>query len=604
MRKNLKLMNRTSVNKKAQCWQLFETLWYFGKQSEFVVCKKCDALYKHSSANGTRTINDHFVQCSGSRKLTDFERNKVIAIDPHTLDQMKDSQIELACSAMVSFSLFDNTSFLNFCDNLVSIGAKYGHVALKDIMLKRHAVSDSVFECEKKVKARIVDSLKINDSIATNSFSISTDIWTSDYSKNSYMDVHITWFDSTLFSIRHGQYAMEHIQDHTAVGIKTALHNVLAEIGVVDFAKVNITTDCASNVLKAVQHMSSFKCACHRLNTTIKKAWEQCKDESGDLADLDRAVTSLITNIQHKADIQKQLPVKISTGSQTRAWRGLYEKFNRVFSSYKKLTVLDKVKKFAYQIDFDILKIATEFLKPFANFFDILEATKSPTFNLVVPSYFSMIRELEITEDDKTKENCDVIMSLKLNFREKLEETFWPAISDSHFAATFLDPKYKKMPFGKKSVRNVLIEQAKCEIKRIAKNIQLPTTAQANKKSKIDAAPKNTESKSTDLLEFEVSESEEELCEFDQINSEINNYIKCKVEPDVDMIQFWESNQSRYPTLFFIFKQLVTNNASESLSERIFSIAGMFNTKTRSSLGIKKLAALTISKSGFINELL
>ena len=163
-------------------------------------------------------------------------------------------------------------------------------------------------------------------------------MWTSNYNNDSYLDFHITWFDKQAFSIRHSQYAMENITNKTAASIQSVLYRLLAEIGEFDPSKTHITTDCTSTMIKATEFMISYKCACHRLNTSIEKAFSEVKRNVHVIAQLDEAVSAVVTNIQHKADIQRLLQVKIKSGGQTRAWRGLFEKYNRVCQNYDRLT--------------------------------------------------------------------------------------------------------------------------------------------------------------------------------------------------------------------------------------------------------------------------
>ena len=94
-------------------------------------------------------------------------------------------------------------------------------------------------------------------------------------------------------------------------GLKAKLFSLLEEIGETDPFNAHITTDSGSSMLKATQGMNHYKCACHRLNTFIENAWAEFKCNISVISELDAAVSAVVTNVQHKADIQRNLNCKI-----------------------------------------------------------------------------------------------------------------------------------------------------------------------------------------------------------------------------------------------------------------------------------------------------
>ena len=202
MKSVLDKLTKKKSSKSSNCWKLFEELWHDSVMLEFVCCKKCHALYKHSSSNGTRVLNEHQKTCEGQTILDQhFKKSQptTTTIGPAAKDSIKEAQVKLSCGLMIPFKAFENDEFHHFCDKLISIGAKYGPVPAKDILYGRHTISDSVFEKEALAKANIIKELERNNVIDERAYCISTDVWTSNFSSNSYLDFHVTWFDKTKF---------------------------------------------------------------------------------------------------------------------------------------------------------------------------------------------------------------------------------------------------------------------------------------------------------------------------------------------------------------------------------------------------------------------
>ena len=255
---------------------------------------------------------------------------------------------------------------------------------------------------------------------------------------------------------------------------------------------------------------------------------------------------------------------------------------------------IESTRKFIYQVDKPLLKAMIDFLGPFAKYFDQLEKSDEPGFHKVVPVYYSIQKGLNpvVNGENPVKNYDDVMVQIKEFFKISLQKTFKPALTNDHYLATFLDPRFKSFKFLNKNeralklaeIRNMIISQSPIDMPDT--NQKLSTKVKRQKLS---------------LYDFSESSSEEEDLT-SGIVKELSDFTSTKFEEDY--MEFWKKYHTRFPLMFVFFKQTVILNSSESLSERIFSTSGQFNTKIRSSLGINKLAALTTSKSALINNLL
>jgi len=74
--------------------------------------------------------------------------------------------------------------------------------------------------------------------------------------------------------------------------------------------------------------------------------------------------------------------------------------------------------------------------------FESLEKIDEPTLQLVVPSYYLLMRKFAPGIRDST-----VIRSFRTNIRKYLDEKFWTSMKAFHWMATFLDPSFKHLDF-------------------------------------------------------------------------------------------------------------------------------------------------------------
>jgi len=72
--------------------------------------------------------------------------------------------------------------------------------------------------------------------------------------------------------------------------------------------------------------------------------------------------------------------------------------------------------------------------------FESLEKIDEPTLQLVVPSYYLLMRKFAPGIRDST-----VIRSFRTNIRKYLDEKFWTSMKALHWMATFLDPSFKHL---------------------------------------------------------------------------------------------------------------------------------------------------------------
>lgn len=101
--------------------------------------------------------------------------------------------------------------------------------------------------------------------ISDGTVSICLDLYTDDYRKQAYLDVHCNWIDRD-FSSHHTALAVKHFgtNAHTGQNIQQAVSDILAAYGL-SVNETPATTDHASNIVAALKNGVRLDCVCHRL---------------------------------------------------------------------------------------------------------------------------------------------------------------------------------------------------------------------------------------------------------------------------------------------------------------------------------------------------
>jgi len=143
-------------------------------------------------------------------------------------------------------------------------GAKYGQFDIHDAVVGRKTVICEVASACDSVRARFAERLK--DPIADGTVFLCIDMYTNDYRKKAYLDVHCSWVERDCNS-HHAALASRQFgcAAHTAQNIHSAVSTILSE-----YAISAITTNHGSNVVAALK--SGVRVIC--LHTMLESAWK------------------------------------------------------------------------------------------------------------------------------------------------------------------------------------------------------------------------------------------------------------------------------------------------------------------------------------------
>ena len=192
----------------------------------------------------------------------------------------------------------------------VKMGQKHGNINISEKWTGRRTVACTVVkkfaESERKVQEIIQNAVKMK------SIALTTDLWTDNVRKRSYLDVSAVFLTSPEDNeLSHTALACKMLPDeaHTGENIRKELESVLVKYGISD--DVPITSDSGSNVLKALNNRESYVCFCHRFHTCFSDAMERAASKDEDLEELIAGMRSLQMYLSHTNGINHQLPITI-----------------------------------------------------------------------------------------------------------------------------------------------------------------------------------------------------------------------------------------------------------------------------------------------------
>jgi len=279
---------KTSANVKSEIWKKFSLVFEIKENEEIPVnyycaCIKCNKVYQFKDSAGknfgTKNQQEHFKHCTGvlpnsQLKIQQCLKRK-IQLSPAELTTLKQKQIFYCVSGYHSFRSVENNGLISLMQNCVDLGAKYGKFDISDVAVGRKTVSRDVSSTAASFVTKLTERLK--DPIADGSLSLCIDMYTDDFRKQAYLDVHCSWIDRD-FTSHHTALAVRHFgtNSHTAQNIHTAVSNILSEYGI-PINEVPFTTDHGPNVVAALKCGIRVDCMCHRLHTVLECAWKNTK---------------------------------------------------------------------------------------------------------------------------------------------------------------------------------------------------------------------------------------------------------------------------------------------------------------------------------------
>ena len=450
-------MLKPNLSGKADVWKKFCIVYQQADATNdecalnYCACNKCYKVYqlKDSAGRplGTKNLIEHAKRCAGalSHKQLQIQQcmSHIPTLSTSDLTLLKQRQAEYCFEGYNSFRSVEHKGLLNLMQTCVDFGARYGKIDVKSVAFKRKAVANEVTSMATKLKSAIHKHLQ--QPIIDGTVSLCIDMYTDDFRKRSYIDVHASWIDVD-FILQHTALAIRHFGTaaHTGDNICSIVNEILDEFSL-SVEDTPFTTDRGSNIVAALKNNIRIDCACHRLHTVLETSWKDTKTEMSAASSYDEGISDLCRYVKQATGIQEQLPKSLKHGGDTRPWTSMYRRAESVDASYDALVNILKEKnklELIANVNRSLNKEIMLLTKSIVDVFMSLEKVNEPTLQYVAPSYYLLQDRFRSMPGESV-----VIKTFKQYLRSNLDEKFWTSIKALHWMASFLDPSFKQLIF-------------------------------------------------------------------------------------------------------------------------------------------------------------
>lgn len=204
-----------------------------GNRKNFGLSSQC----RHVSQCKDRTISASSKMLQ--TKVTQFANVKRCLSKP-CADRLKLAEVQYVVSGMHSFRSVEDDGLLTLAKTLISIGERYGNVDVGEIWYGRKSVSEytlqQLSEFSEKIKKIIAEPIRCGNVACT------TDLWTDDVVKRTYLDLSLFWIDEA-WKFRHTMLQCKVFEERkTAANIEKEILRCFEQFGLVP-GNTPITTD-------------------------------------------------------------------------------------------------------------------------------------------------------------------------------------------------------------------------------------------------------------------------------------------------------------------------------------------------------------------------
>ncbi|NXK20519.1 ZBED1 protein, partial [Arenaria interpres] len=426
---------------------------------------------------------------------------------------------------------------------------------------------------------------------------ISTDMWRSENQNRSYVTVAVHFLSSSpancLVVNSRCLKTFEVSEDNTAETITRVLYETFIEWGI-NTKVFGATTDYSKDIVKACSLLDipvQMPCLGHTFNAGIQQAFQLPK------------LCSLLARCRKLVEYFQQSTVAMYMLSEKQKQQNILHCMlvsDRVSWWGSTLAMLQRLKEQQFVIaavlvedsnnhhlmleasEWNTIEGLVELLQPFKQVAEMMSASKYPTISMVKPLLHMLLNTtLNIKENDLKE-----ISMAKEVIAKELSTTYQhtPEIDMFLNVATFLDPRYKKLPFlsafERQQVENRVVEEAKSLLEKVKENtfrteekLFAVSEEPPVKKIIISSTPPPTSVINNMLAEIFCQtggvEDQEEW--HAQIVEELSNFKTQKVLGlNEDPLKWWSDRLALFPVLPKVLQKYWCILATRVFPERLF----------------------------------
>ncbi|NXC93593.1 ZBED1 protein, partial [Certhia brachydactyla] len=425
---------------------------------------------------------------------------------------------------------------------------------------------------------------------------ITTDLWRSENQNRSYVTVAVHFLSSSppncLAVNSRCLKTFEVPEDNTAETITRVLYETFIEWGI-NTKVFGATTDYSKDIVKACSLLDipvQMPCLGHTFNAGIQQAFQLPK------------LCNLLARCRKLVEYFQQSTVAMYMLSEKQKQQNILHCMlvsDRVSWWGSTLAMLQRLKEQQFVIaavlvedsnnhhlmlessEWNTIEGLVELLQPFKQVAEMMSASKYPTISMVKPLLHMLLNTtLNIKENDLKE-----ISMAKEVIAKELSTTYQhtPEIDMFLNVATFLDPRYKKLPFlsafERQQVENRVVEEAKSLLEKVKENSFrteekfFAVSEEPPMKKIIISTPPPTSVINNMLAEIFCQtggvEDQEEW--HAQIVEELSNFKSQKVLGlNEDPLKWWSDRLALFPVLPKVLQKYWCILATRVFPERLF----------------------------------
>ena len=452
--------DRESKRLKSDVWNHFDKVHdENGERIDFVQCKNCKAVLSYSSRKtGTSTLARHTTRCEGSDEsglplpgpdqpsvATFFTaRPKVMPLTQKVKQNVTKKCVYFCCKDIRPFNIVNGDGFVELAQELIYVGATYGNVAVSSVMPCNVTISN---RCGDMAQERRDDlSLTLQSLLDDGTVAMTTDMWTCDYRKISYLTItcHFITEEMKLVTKTLSTTAFPLDEAKTGENIRREIVNKLMTkygLEASSLNKIVWVTDQGANIVLALRPYHRLDCIDHVLNTVLRHGL--------DMKELDKTAPDIVATLTAAKELVRYVK---QTGLAAQLSKTLLQMCDTRFSTvYHTLISIQAIYDELHEkldargeservetIAPDTLNFLVGLLKPFYDAQKELEGDKYPTLNLVCLWHEKLKTHTRPNAAD-SRQQAVVRKRLKEWLARKVK------IDDRHKHATFLWPIFNQL---------------------------------------------------------------------------------------------------------------------------------------------------------------
>ncbi|KAF7817627.1 zinc finger BED domain-containing protein RICESLEEPER 2-like [Senna tora] len=581
-------------------WDQFEKI-LCQDGSEKAKCKICGKMYK--LGYGTSNLIRHVSRCI----FHGDDNDNVSSHLPLDQDKYREMVAKLVIKHDCPFSFVEHEGFRDLINFLNP---------------RAHTISRNTLKADiLKLYAKEKDHLKHCLSLVPGRISITSDLWSS-ISTDEYMMVTAHYIDYE-WNLQKKVLSFTHVPPpRTGALLAERLFGLLKEWGIekkifsitLDNAAYNDEFGC---FLPCTSDFFHIRCGAHILNLIVQEG----------LKVIDPALLKIRESVKYVkgSEIRKvrfatclsQLSCltskKVCQDVPTR-WNSTYLMLESALSFREAFAHLSEIdsnfKSCPSDAEWDMVERISKFLKPFYEITTLFSSTKYPTTNLFFLGVWRIqLRIIEVVNQSNIGSD-DLIFRMTMHMKVKFDK-YWDSYSMVLSLAIILDPRYKlqlveycfRKIYGSNSANKVLEIRNKLYLLYNEYLSSSKFTSQS-----ILATNSNSQGQldgTDDLQGFDIFESQ--LFDPPKAKSQLDSYLEekripYKQYPELDVLEFWKSNQHRYNELSLMARDILTVPITTFASELSFDIGGHILDKYRSCLLPGNVEAILCTQNWLSSE--